>query len=120
MKRREFITLVGGAATVSPLARAQQGERMRRIGIVLPAAADDPEYQGWVGAFLQALALFQRADRHPKARRQRRPNHVGGTAFKVNEVFCDRINRDAMANHASAVRRRRTMTPMATRCPWIE
>ena len=56
MKRREFITLVGGAAVAWPLtARAQQGERIRRIGILLPAAADDAEYQAWVGAFLQGL-----------------------------------------------------------------
>jgi putative ABC transport system substrate-binding protein len=59
MRRREFITLVGGAAVAWPLvARAQQGERMRRIGVLLPAAADDAEYQARVGAFLQGLALL--------------------------------------------------------------
>src|SRR5262249_36777537 len=56
MRRREFITLVGGAAAAWPLgARAQQPDRMRRIGILLPAAADDPVYQTRVGAFLQEL-----------------------------------------------------------------
>ena len=56
MKRREFVTLVGGAAVAWPLsARAQQGERMKRIGILLPAAADDLDYQSWLGAFLQGL-----------------------------------------------------------------
>ena len=57
MKRRKLVTLVGGAAVAWPLsARAQEGERMRRVGILLPAAADDLDYQGWVGAFLQGLA----------------------------------------------------------------
>jgi len=56
MKRRDFITLLGGAATTWPLAaRAQQPDRMRRIGIILPAAADDTEFQARVGAFLQGL-----------------------------------------------------------------
>ena len=59
MNRREFITLLGGAAAAWPLAvRAQQPDRMRRIGIILNAAADAAEYQAWVGAFLQALALL--------------------------------------------------------------
>ncbi len=58
MQRREFITLLGGAAAWPFAARAQQPERMRRIGILLPAVADDPEFQAWVGAFLQELALL--------------------------------------------------------------
>jgi putative ABC transport system substrate-binding protein len=56
MQRREFITLLGGAVAAWPLsARAQQGERMRRVGIILPAASGDAVYQARVGAFLQEL-----------------------------------------------------------------
>ena len=56
MKRREFITLVGGAAAAWPVAaHAQQAERKRRIGVLLAANADDMEFQTWVGAFLQGL-----------------------------------------------------------------
>ena len=55
MRRREFITLIGGAAAWPVAARAQQSERMRSIGVLLPAAADDPVWQTRFGAFLQGL-----------------------------------------------------------------
>jgi putative ABC transport system substrate-binding protein len=59
VQRREFIMLLGGAAVAWPIAaRAQQPERVRRIGIIVATTADDAEFQAWVGAFLQALALL--------------------------------------------------------------
>ena len=58
MRRREFITLLGGVAACPLAARAQQGERVRRIGVLLAATADEPQFQAWVGAFLQELALL--------------------------------------------------------------
>src|SRR5262249_43211611 len=56
MRRREFISLLGGTAAWPLAARAQQPERMRRIGVLLPSAPDDAEVQSWVGAFPQGLA----------------------------------------------------------------
>src|SRR5205807_2014283 len=57
VKRREFITLLGGAAAAWPLAaRTQQGERMRRIGVLIVTKETDPETPLRATAFRQALA----------------------------------------------------------------
>ena len=55
MRRREFIAGLGAAAALPQVTRAQQAERVRRIGILVPAAADDSQFQAWVRAFLEAL-----------------------------------------------------------------
>ena len=64
MKRREFITLLGGGAAVAwPLAaRAQQPERVRRIGVLMASAADNSESQARIAAFLQGLQQLGWAD----------------------------------------------------------
>src|SRR5262245_33649780 len=55
LKRREFIVLLGGVAAWPLAARAQQGERMRRIGVLMGYAENDWEAQAWVAAFREAL-----------------------------------------------------------------
>ncbi len=58
MRRRQFITLVGGAAAWPLAGHAQQGERVRRIGVILPGTPDDPAWQARLAAFHQGLALL--------------------------------------------------------------
>ena len=55
MRRRKFITLLGGAAGWPLAARAQQPERMRQIGMLMSTAVDDPEGQARMAAFQQGL-----------------------------------------------------------------
>src|SRR5262249_15366092 len=56
MKRREFISLLGCALSAWPVvAQGQHGERVRLIGVLLPAVANDPGYLAWLDAFRPAL-----------------------------------------------------------------
>jgi putative ABC transport system substrate-binding protein len=59
MRRRDFIKAIGGSAAAWPLAaHAQQPDRQRRVGILLPASADDAVWQDRLGTFLQGLGLL--------------------------------------------------------------
>ena len=62
MRRREFISLLSGAALIPFAAHAQQNERVRRIGVIGVLAKDDPEAISRVAAFQQALASAGWAD----------------------------------------------------------
>src|SRR5262245_7077169 len=74
MRRREFITLIGGAAAWPLAARAQQGERMRRIGILIGGGGeDDPDIQGGVRTLLSALEKLGWTDGHNVRIDTRRP-----------------------------------------------
>ena len=63
IRRREFITLLGGAVASWPLtARAQQGDRVRRIGVLNPGVETDPVRRTSISAFIQALTDLGWAD----------------------------------------------------------
>ena len=64
VRRREFISLLGGAAAWPLSARAQQPERVRRIGVLMYVAADDAEGQARLAAFTQALTQLGWSDGH--------------------------------------------------------
>jgi putative ABC transport system substrate-binding protein len=63
MKRRKFITLLGGAAAWPIAAHAQQGERMRRIGVLMAFGENDPKTKDWLSNFTQRLAELGWTDR---------------------------------------------------------
>ena len=62
MKRRTFIVGLGSAAAWPVVARAQQGDRVRRIGILMPGDENDPAFNSRIPAFTQALADLGWAD----------------------------------------------------------
>jgi putative ABC transport system substrate-binding protein len=64
IRRREFVTLLGSAAAWPLVARGQQGNRVRRIGVLMSGDQNDPLAKSVVSAFIQALADFDVRDGH--------------------------------------------------------
>ena len=64
MKRREFITLVGGAATWPLATHAQQSDRMRHIGVLMAFSENDPEAQSWAAGFREELGKLGWTEGH--------------------------------------------------------
>jgi putative tryptophan/tyrosine transport system substrate-binding protein len=63
LKRREFMSLLGGAAAWPLAARAQQGQPTRRVGVLMPVSKDEPDNQSGAEAFVQALNQLVSAEK---------------------------------------------------------
>ena len=104
MQRREFITLLGGTAAAWPLtARAQQAERLRKVGVLVPAAAGTPHWQAYVAAFregLQKLGWFDDRNIHIEERWGPNADELGSHAAEFAGMMPDVI----LAGAASASR----------------
>ena len=88
MKRREFITLIGSAAAAWPgAARAQQGERMRRVGMLLPATTGDSEYPVLVNAFVLELGRLGWVD----GRNIRIDSRWAGGSAETNRRYAEEL-----------------------------
>ena len=85
MKRREFISLVGCTAMAWPFAAQAQG-KMRRIGVLINLAADDPEGQSRLAGFLQGLQEAGWAVRHHR-------RAMGGGRCRVDETIREGTHR---------------------------
>jgi putative ABC transport system substrate-binding protein len=87
MRRREFITLFVGATTWPFVARAQQSEQMRRIGVLMNRTADDAEGQARVAAFQQVLQQLGWSDgRNVRIDTRWSTNDIGHTRIAAAEL----------------------------------
>jgi putative ABC transport system substrate-binding protein len=113
LRRREFITFLGGAATWPLAARAQQRDRVRRIGYLTPADENDPLSKARVSAFTQALAALGWADGR-NVRMDLRSyggdiNRIRGLAQELVGLQPDIIVTDATPATAAVQRETRTI-----------
>ena len=90
MKRREFIALLGGTAATWPLAaRAQQGDRIRRLAVLMSVEESEPEAKAQLSGFTQALAELGWID----GRNLRMEVRWGGGGDVNRAQFCQRVGR---------------------------
>jgi ABC-type uncharacterized transport system substrate-binding protein len=103
MRRRDFITLLGGAAVAWPLAaRAQQGERVRRIGVILAMRETDPQAQLNADAFRQGLlALGLEDDRNVKIDYRFGANEPGSISAAVADILA--LTPDVVLTHGTDI-----------------
>ena len=96
MKRRAFITLLGGAAVAWPVAaRAQQPERMRRVGVLMPFAEGDSDAQANITAFREALQILGWTD----SRNVRVDYRWGGGAGRAHKHLRERARGPEITGH---------------------
>jgi putative ABC transport system substrate-binding protein len=87
MKRREFITLLGGAAAWPLAAWAQQGDRMQRIAVLMGNSESDSEAQSWLTVFVQELARLGRVEgRNVEIHRGWTNNDIDRTRIVAKEL----------------------------------
>jgi hypothetical protein len=92
IRRREFVTLLGGVAAAWPLAaRAQQGARVRRVGIVMPYPKGDSEYEARVRAFKQELAKLGWTDGGKSASTSIGPQTIWISCGRMRQLWWRRI-----------------------------
>jgi hypothetical protein len=101
MRRREFLGVIGGAAAVAwPLAaRTQESARMRRVGVLIPGASDDPVFQARLAAFLEGLRQLGWVDGH----NVRIDNRAFGTLHDPLPLPAYRGDRLAFAPHTAGL-----------------
>ena len=109
--RRELLAAFGGAAAAWPLAaRAQQAERLRKVGVLVPAAAGTPHWQAYVAAFREGLQKFGWSDGrniHIEERWGPNADELGSHAAEFAGMMPDVI----LAGAASASRPMQQATP---------